>query len=193
MHPGKTGGTSIEHVLTKKFLNKHYLDISPMTPRYEIMYGYCKESKLYLQHADLRFYKLKNINYENYVKYISVRRPYERVLSAYYYNNIDKKYDFNTFIADHLEERIALNDKKGYCINHFDYQVNFYEDDMNIIKLEQLEQDCKRYNIEISGYKHCKTKASNVWKNYLDAYTAKTKDYIYGIYKQDFETFGYSK
>lgn len=193
MHPGKTGGTSIEHILTKKLLRKDYMDISPMVTNYDIMYGYCREKKLYLQHADLRFYKLKNINHKNYTKYITIRRPYERILSAYYYNSIDKKYDFNTFVLEHLENRLLINDKRGYCVSHFDLQVNFYEDGMNIIKLESINEDCKRYNIEISNRKHCKTKASDIWNDYLDAYTAKTKDYVYGIYKQDFETFDYSK
>lgn len=192
MHPGKTGGTSVEHVFIKKFLNKNFTDISAKIANYDIMYGWCKENKLFLHHADLRFYKLKGINYQDYTKYITIRRPYERILSAYYYNSVDKKYDFNTFILEHLEKRL-LSNKKGYTIGHFDLQSHFYEDGMNIIKLENFEDDCKRYNIEISKIKHCKTKASDIWNDYLSAYTEKAKDYVYNIYKQDFDTFGYSK
>jgi len=192
MHPGKTGGTSVEYTLMKTLLGKNHKEISPLQANYDIMYGLCRKSNIYLHHADLRFYKIKNINHETYKKYITVRRPYERILSAYYYNSIDKKFDFETFIMEQLQIYIDRNNK-DYTRNHFGHQVNFYEDGMNIIRLENLSSDCASHGIYLGPAKHAITKASKIWKNYLDAYSDQALERVYELYEQDFLRFGYSK
>lgn len=191
MHPGKTGGTSVEYVLMETLLGKNHVDISPLEAHYDIMYGLCRKSNVYLHHADLQFYKINNIKHETYKKYITVRRPYERILSAYYYNSIDKKYDFETFVMKKLP--VYINRNVDYTRNHFGPQVNFYEDGMNIIKLENLFDDCAYHGIHLGSFKHAQTKASNLWKNYLDAYSDKSLEQVYKLYERDFLSFGYSK
>jgi phosphopentomutase len=158
---------------------------------YSIMYGYCKTNKIYLHHADIRFYINNNILIpDDYTKIVSIRRPYEKILSAYYYNSWDKKISFKEFIVKKLEE--IYNRNSVIAKNHFCPQINYYKDGFNIIKLENIKQDCAKLNIQITDRKHAQTKAFSHYNNYLDAYDQKTKDIVYSIYKEDFLTFNYS-
>lgn len=192
LHPGKTGGTSIEHFFVRKYLNKAFSELNPLIPDYYIMYGYCKKSRLYLHHADIRYYNKENLDIPiEYTKILSVRRPYERILSAYFYNGHDKKLNFEDFITQKLEKLYRLNSE--YSRNHFSPLIHYYNPNFHVIKLESIEIDCKKLDIKLSTHKHAKTIASQRYKNYLDAYSSKTKDIVYSLYKEDFKTFAYDK
>lgn len=191
-HPGKTGGTSIEIALTKRNLNKEFSQLNTRAADYDIMYGYCKNHNIYLHHADVRFYNTNNITiYEDYTKITSIRRPYEKVLSAYYYNGWDKKMSFRDFVLNSLEKQLKRNNK--IAINHFCPQVHYVLDGYNIIQLENIQKDCASLGIELSARKHAQTKANQIYKNYLNAYGSKMKDVVYNLYKEDFERFGYNQ
>lgn len=191
-HPGKTGGTSIEVSLTERNLNKTFNQLNAKSANYDIMYGFCNKHKIYLHHADVRFYKINNIAiYENYTKITSVRRPYEKVLSAYYYNGWDKRLTFREFVFNKLEN--LLNKNLRFAINHFCPQIHYVDQSYEIIQLENIAKDCDRLGIEISPKKHAQTKANQVYKDYLNAYGSKMKDTVYNLYKEDFETFGYNQ
>lgn len=191
-HPGKTGGTSIEVALTKRNLNKEFNQLDPKTPNYDIMYGFCKQHKIYLHHADIRFYTNNNINIsDNYTKIVSIRRPYEKVLSAYYYNGWDKKMPFKDFITKKLEEIYNKNFK--FAKNHFCPQTHYYQDSFKVIKLENIKQDCEQLNIELPSRNHAQTKARSIYKDYLSAYDIKTMDIVRALYKEDFITFSYTE
>jgi hypothetical protein len=191
-HPGKTGGTSIEVSLTKRNFNKEFSQLQPKVADYSIMYGFCKTHKIYLHHADTRFYLINNIPiHEDYQKITSIRRPYEKVLSAYYYNGWDKKLPFRDFVLNKLTQ--IFNKNSSYAINHFCPQVHYVREGFEIIQLENILQDCDRLNIELPTRKHAQTRANQVYKNYLAAYDLKMKDKIHKLYKEDFETFSYNK
>jgi hypothetical protein len=190
-HPGKTGGTSIEVALTKKYLDK---DFPPVNPRevadYDLMYGYCRKHKLFLHHADVRFYQIVNKEIpEQYTKIVSVRRPYEKILSAYYYNGYDKKLTFKEFVETKLESLINLN--KTFAKNHFCPQTHYYREGFYIVKLENIHNDCLKVDIQISDRQHCKTKASENYENYMNAYDKQTLQTVNELYKEDFRTFNY--
>jgi hypothetical protein len=190
LHPGKTGGTSIEKVLTKKYLNKDFAKLGAKYANYDIMYGFCRTTSIYLHHADLRFYDLKQIEIPaDYLKLVSTRCPYHKTLSAYYYNSIDKKIGFKDFIEKELENLISDNDI--YAKNHFCSQVKYYNNNFNVIKLENIEEDCKKYNIILDKHHCAKTRARKLYKNYLDVYDSKMIDIINNLYKEDFLTFDY--
>jgi len=191
LHPGKTGGTSVEHILVSNFLNKNFTDLEASEENLDIMYGYSKQYKIFLHHADLAFYNMLKIDITNYRKYLTIRRPYERIVSAYFYNSKDKKFDFETFILKDLEKCYRNNDP--YTKNHFGPQTKFYNNDFNVIKLENFKNDCFSYGIHVTDRKHCQTKASKILKNHMDIYTEKTKDIVYSIFKEDFKTFSYNK
>jgi hypothetical protein len=190
-HPGKTGGTSIEFALTREFLNKGFPPVNPKeVADYNIMYGFCKKHKIFLHHADPRFYEICNKKIpQNYTKITSVRRPYEKVLSAYYYNGYDKKFEFEDFVKNKLKQLVELNSK--FARNHFCPQINYVLDDFKIVKLENIQQDCANLGIQISEKRHCKTKAGENYQNYLSAYNNETLEIINDIYSEDFSRLSY--
>lgn len=189
-HPGKTGGTSIEVALTKRNLEKEFGQLNSHNADYNIMYGFCKKHKIFLHHADIRFYTTNNIDIpKDYLKITSIRRPYDKVLSAYFYNGWDKKYTFHDFIVKKIEFLIARN--KDFAINHFCPQIHYINQGYELIQLENIAQDCDKLGIEISPKKHAQTKANKIYKDYLSAYDTKTKDIIRSVYKEDFVTFSY--
>jgi thymidylate kinase len=190
-HPGKTGGTSIEVALTKKYLDK---DFPPVNPRevadYDLMYGYCRKHKLFLHHADVRFYQIVNKEIpKDYTKIVSVRRPYEKVLSAYYYNGHNNKIKFEDFVKNNLTNLVKRN--KEFARNHFCPQINYILDDFKVIKLENIKQDCLDLGITITEKKHCETRASEDYKNYISAYSEETLEIINKLYAEDFERLNY--
>jgi hypothetical protein len=191
LHPGKTGGTSVEHVLVSNFLNKNFTELKASEENLEIMYGYSKKYNIFLHHADLAFYDMLKIMIADYKKYVTIRRPYERIVSAYFYNGKDKKFDFETFILKDLEKCYLNNNP--YTKNHFGLQTKFYNSDFNVIKLENFKRDCFSHGIHITDHKHCQTKASKILNNHMDIYTQKTKDIVYSLFKDDFVTFSYKR
>ena len=193
-HPGKTGGTSVEHTLCKEYLPDLKLNtmlINKQSDR-DLMFGMDKEYKIYLQHADSRLYDILNIPLQSYKTLCTVRRPYERLLSCYHYNGKASKYSFEEFVINHLENHIKASQKKGYSTNHFCPQHYFFGHADHIIKLENIKEDCKTLGIELKLH-YAKTKLSKIYNNYLDAYTQKTKDIVYNLYKEDFIELGYDK
>lgn len=191
LHPGKTGGTSIEHTLKDLFFPNNQL--TPREENLDLMFGLSKKYNLFLQHADLKFYKnILNINLNEYKTITTVRNPYDRLVSCYYYNGKDKKFSFEDFIVNHLETHIEANNKKEYGINHFAPQVNFCKIDdykvNHIIRLESFADDVKKINIDVK-YRYSKTALRK--NKYKDYYNQKTKSLVYNLYKEDFEYLNY--
>lgn len=194
-HPGKTGGTSIEHTLKDIYLDKD-LKLDANNARKDIMFGIDREIHIYLQHACIRLYDNLGIKFKEYKTIATVRRPYERILSCYYYNGKSKKFTFEEFVTTNLEVCLALNERYQYAVSHFapQHYYTHYNDYVvdNIIKLENFKDDCAKAGLDVK-YHHSKTKGTMRFKNYMDAYTQKTKDIVYNLYKEDFDKYGYDK
>lgn len=190
LHPGKTGGTSIEHTLRDIYLPGMKL-IAKECNR-DIMFGLDKEYNCYLQHADLRLYDILKIPYKEYKTLCTVRRPYERLLSCYYYNGKSKHFDFPTFIKKELPRMFDTVSKSRYSVSHFSPQVNYAKGIDHIIKLENFTNDCKKAGIEVK-YHYSKTVGMKKHDNPMDMYDQEMKDIVYDLYKEDFETLGYEK
>jgi hypothetical protein len=194
LHPGKTGGTSIEYALRDKYMPRVKLNQAKIE-RPNIMFGFSKQHKIFLQHADLRFYMdVLKVDLSRFVTICSIRRPYEKVLSSYHYNKRLQKIPFKEFVMKHLGPRINANAK--YAVNHFCSQTyytryNDYTVD-HIIKLENIVEDCKNIGIDLK-YHYSKTDAANIYKNYLDAYDDESRNLVYKFYKEDFQLFGYEQ
>jgi hypothetical protein len=195
LHPGKTGGTSIEHTLKDLYLPKGFKLVSQKEDL-ELMFGMSKQYKVYLQHADLRLYKILNVDFKNYKTITTVRRPYERILSCYFYNGKNKNSKFEDFVCNELEKIVKANISQSFSSSHFCPQT-FYSkiDDYtvdHIIKLENFNEDCKKANLKVK-YHFSKTIGTKKYSNYLEAYNQKTKDIVYNLYKEDFEDLGYER
>ena len=190
LHPGKTGGTSIEHTLRDLYLPGLKLE-SKVSDR-KIMFGYDKEYKCYLQHADLRLYSILGVPYKEYKTICTVRNPYMRLLSCYYYNGKSNKFEFEDFVLNHLPDMLARTNTAKHSSGHFCPQYyHAYEAD-EIIKLEKFESDCKRVGLDVK-YHYSKTTGMKKHTNPMDMYTKKMKDVVYSLYKEDFTLLGYKK
>lgn len=193
LHPGKTGGTSIEHTLKDLFLKDQKL--KPQEENLDLMFGLSKKYNIFLQHADLSFYKnILKINLSDYKTITTVRNPYDRLVSCYYYNGKAQKFTFEDFISNHLEAHMEANNKKEYGVNHFAPQINFctindYEVN-HIIKLENFNNDLKNVGIDVK-FRYSKTASRK--KDYENYFNKKTKDLVYQLYKEDFQYLGYEK
>lgn len=189
LHPGKTGGTSIEHALLAKYTGIKFTDLNPKKPYYDKLYGFCPKGKIYLHHADLRFLEQEGYLKPEYEKIASVRNPFNRLLSAYYYNSIDKKFTFENFVMNHLQEYVDKNE--DYAVNHFCPQMCYVDSETTLIHLENIREDCKKLGLEVPVKQHAKTVASKRHKKYLDAYTEDMKKIVTEIYEDDFKNLGY--
>lgn len=192
LHPGKTGGTSLEHTLIKLYLEDQKLEVRK--ENINIMFGFSKTYHIFLQHADLKFYKkILDINFNDYTTITTVRNPYDRLVSCFHYNGKSQHYTFEDFVVKKLESYISANNKKSYVVNHFAPQITFCKlDDYevnNIIKLESFSDDLKKIGISMKLH-FSKTRSRS--KNYKDYYNNKTRDIVYQLYKEDFEYLGYN-
>lgn len=187
-HPGKTGGTSIEFTLKDLYLPDIHLNFHDSN--FDIMFGFNKQYYIYLQHADTRFYNMLGIDYTKYKTICTVRRPYERILSCYYYNNKFAVYSFEEFIYKDLEKSINHNNK--YSTNHFSPQHYYTTNVKHIIKLENFKEDCQNLGLDIK-YHFSQTHKAREYNNPMDAYNNKMKDIVYSLYKEDFKLLGYSQ
>lgn len=226
-HIGKAGGSTIERVLSSFSIHKdliHHPTKSPLygnvtTPeafilRKKFMMGMLPHThatngvwSTYLQHADIKiFQRIHNENnYMDYLKFTFVRNPFDRILSAYYYNGIDKKTPFEEFvISGDLKGRCEgnLNRNTQYFTNHFAPQHMFtHINDLQYVnyigKLEDFENDfthvLKMLNLKYDNPFPVlsKTKKSKIYNNYMDAYNEEMCDVIYNVYKKDFILFDY--
>lgn len=193
LHPGKTGGTSLEHTLRDTYMSGKKL-VAKQTDR-DLMFGIDRQYNVYLQHADLRLYNILKIPFREYKTITTVRRPYERILSCYYYNGKSKHYSFEDFVVKHLESHKRASDKRNYSISHFSQQYFFaklddYEVD-HVLHQENLNEEAKQIGINVK-YHYSKTVGVK-GKNAMDLYTTKMKDIVYNLYKEDFQLFGYDQ
>jgi Sulfotransferase family len=168
-HPGKCGGTTIEHLFLRTlrdtnlaeilaqpcFSNKsnHTLTAGCRRRRVEAMIGFLHRNysangvhNIYLQHADIAatLYVHDREVIDPLFKITFVRNPFPRLLSAYYYNMWDRKLTFRDFVLYELPARHARN--MPYTRNHFGDMHRYthlngrqYVDFLG--KLENIEHD----------------------------------------------------
>lgn len=193
LHPGKTGGTSIEHTLRDKYLGASF-NLNAKEANRSIMFGLDKKINIYLQHACLNTYKGLKIPFTEYTTMATVRRPYERILSCYFYNGKSKHYSFEDFITHNLENCLYASLNAEYAVSHFSPQFYYTHIDGyvvdHIIKLENFKQDCLSAELSVN-YHYSKTTGTQKYRNYMDAYTIKLKDIVYNLYKEDFKLYEY--
>ena len=127
-HPGKCGGTTVEHLFLKSLRkttlaqllkrpcfasrNNTNLTDEALSQRINFMVGYIvkkyeinKIYNIYLQHADIHAnIEIHGKDYINSLfKITFIRNPFPRILSAFYYNTRNKRSTFRNFILEELE------------------------------------------------------------------------------------------
>lgn len=209
LHPAKTGGTSVERALARNFLKDYKFDWKSSDR--EHLFGMDKflfrqqkidpsieyKSAVYLQHIDLKGLSLLEIDYRGYFTCTSVRNPYTRLCSCFFYNGKDRQFkSFEDFVLNGLEKHIEVSLKNKSAINHFAPQHMYCEDTHgymvnNVVRQENLNKEVKKlWGIDVTDRIAETSKGRG---NYMDMYSAKTKDIVYQLYKEDFRLLGYKK
>jgi hypothetical protein len=205
IHIPKTGGMSIEEY----FYNKCNIIRGPEN----ISGWYLKTdpkqrfpNNRSLQHLTYQeicqneeFFDYKNVNINNTTILVSVRNPYERIISDLFWGGKIQN-------TDNLNEEMLYEMIYNYLYvdcdsdNHRTHQYKYILDNDNnllknikVIKTESLKNDMIQlgysdFNIFINKNKFDEDKKIN----YMDLLNIKTKTLIYEYYKKDFDVFGYS-
>ena len=207
VHPPKTGGTTIDHLLYKYEFEKKLDDINSNDHLENLIGGFInKYYNIYhltdgLQH--LSFYKIKEIYPEeanSFFKIGTIRNPYSRVVSMYNeliminsvmrdFYMINKRINFTKFLK-------ILKKKKNINTHHLPLVYFFKKKDLNLIlKIENFKDDVHKlkstFNINddnlINPYK------STTNSNYLNYYkNQKNIELVNEIFKDDLDEFNYN-
>ncbi len=210
LHPAKTGGSSIERALAYNFLvdykfgdwkqadREHLLGMDRNLFRQQkIDPSITYKGGIYLQHIDLKGLSLLEIDYKGYSTCTSVRNPYTRLCSCFFYNAKDRQFkSFEDFVFNGLEQHIEASLENKVALNHFAPQYMYCEDAHgymvnNVVRQENLNKEVKKlWGIDVTDRIAETSKGRG---NYMDMYSAKTKDVVYNVYKEDFRLLGYSR
>jgi len=194
IHIPKCAGTSIEHALYS-----YASDVSGIlldSKADESHQKWCIQTKN-LRNEDL----FKSINtYNDYFKFTVCRNPYDRLVSAYQYFDLSRRYKtFRNFINDTklfkdvqntLEEDSYL---KTDLIYHLLPGVYFVRNRVDFIgRFENLQEDfnivCDKIGIPRQKLPHANKRNH---KHYTEYYDDETREIVAEKYAQDIEYFGY--
>ena len=150
-HPGKTAGTAIEKAFGYTNQTHH-----PSKKNTHVFKGWDFKNHLYLQHATARFMK-ENIAadiWSSYFKFLTVRNPFDRLVSAYHFNfrSLSRRFgSFNDFILGLPE---ALQTEPYPSGSHYLplYDYSFIEGNKVVdyfVRFEHLEDDLREVEEQI--------------------------------------------
>jgi Sulfotransferase family len=196
IHIPKTGGTSVEKYLSKKFniqLNEKSLyGVIPWEKK--------KKFNLHaitFQHLILR--KLMNLKYYLGIKELPciltiVRNPYERLISDLFYFNLIHKHSNQTQVYHVIKHFLAFSKKYD---NHPLPQHTFLLDErgqisktITILKTETLQKDMQNFGFTDFDMQ---LNVNNSNKEYYQYLSEKSIHLINYFYHKDFSFFGYKK
>jgi hypothetical protein len=197
IHIPKTGGTSLEKYLSKKYnikLNEESLYVCNFK-KFGHSYHHCTYKEII---NNIDFFK---INIENLKIITIVRNPYERIVSELFYREFinDKNCNDQNFVYTKLDEYIK-NEKKIFLDNHNIPQYEFLINDdgqidqnIKIFYTENLKNQLNNYGFDDFDVNENK---NNIFKdkgniNYIDFLNNDSIKLINEYYKKDFEFFYY--
>ena len=143
------------------------------------------------KHADIYKIKRKFKNsYNNYRKFTIKRKPYDKMVSWYFYlkKNLGENYnviEFNEWIKDPSKFWHA-DDPVGYLKPQFEW----IDDTVEIIKFENINKELNNFFGEIISLPISNKSNRN---HYLEYYNKESLNIIYNRYKKDFKKFNYKK
>jgi len=180
VHIRKTGGTSIEKAMG-------IFDNDYLLPEIKL---YCIKNGRNLKHLNAREIKevMGKKQYKEYFKFSVVRNPYTRLVSSYFYFNIDKKMPFDKFLKDIvLQNKTERYYSQFYCLS--DEKGRIIVD--SILRFENLEEDFNRLMKKLKlNFKLPYINKTTYNPNQV-IYTERGKKLIEKLYKKDIKFFGY--
>ena len=213
----KTASTSISKGLvkydkycTEGFAKNPHGDIEAIIRRWEQVRQWVTEKAGIMKYfGDGVVHEIFPEDFEEYVKIVVVRNPWERILSAYLYlqsgaggptNDAEfKKFmkgapSFSSFLSDlHPDVKCVMHmrDQMNWIRGRRDKKKPFVESNL-IIRyerlsegIEELKKLCNLPDLKIDHYN--KTDHTH----YTDYYTDKEAEIVYEMYKEDIDYLGY--
>lgn len=198
IHIPKTAGNAITTALKKysndeinlrRFDGENYHGISLWNRRKEIR-----------KHSLLVDYE-KYYDLNKYFKFVSVRNPWDKLLSWYFYHKKTNQIkDFDDFLnMVFVKGKIPKNSKDD--ISWYGTQLSYLKNKKGeiivdqVIKFENLQDDfnvvCEKIGIKKNNLLHL-NKSENSQIDYKNYYTEKQRDFVGNIYLEDIEYFNYS-
>ncbi len=199
IHISKCAGTSIEKGLGLK--NREL--------NYEMLYGWCPENRLYLQHATpqelLNFGYIDRETWDSYYKFVIIRNPWDRAYSDYLWSIANEGlYDsFVNFLEGVGKFKESLSKEKDHNISdHLYAQRDYFNVDGleivydKIIRFENIKDGLSELANELSIPSEAFKKQENVnkkrFQHYSLFFTATRKRIVNKIYAKDIEYLNYS-
>lgn len=177
IHIPKTAGNSIQYAL-KKYSSDKFRFKNDGINKFELVNKFLNDNSKHTKIFEYQNY----YNLENYYKITSVRNPWDRCLSFYFFNNVNKKINFYNYLKKCKNYLEHIKNKKGEIkIDKFVYYETLKND---------FSELCVYLNIDNNNLLHL-NKSKNNKINYRDYYDDKSKDIVYKIYKEDIKLFGY--
>jgi hypothetical protein len=196
IHIPKTGGTSVDKYFLKKY-NVKWNNNSLHTLGRDT-----KFNNHVLQHVTYQNIIDNNCDFKidfNNLKIISItRNPYDRTISALFYNNVINKNTTEKDVYQYIKHIIDMNICKNIVVydNHFlpQYQYLWFNnkliDNVTLLKTEYL--DIMMHNIGYTDFNSYENiNKSILKKDYYKFINKDTLDIINEFYKKDFELFDY--
>jgi len=201
IHIPKTAGTSIEESLLpycsgkKGFVNWLIRRLVKYVrfPNKQVFALRTYEAHVTLAEAELL---LPGKVIDDYFKFAVVRNPYDRFVSFYYHLLKQTTHRWHEYavkagsFAGFIEQmkHIPEPSQKHYLMGRYGNINMDY-----IIRFEDIQNDykevCKKLNIDFN------LPVKNTTKHvaYEELYTTKEKEFVYNLYKEDFDAFGYKR
>lgn len=188
VHIPRTGGTTVEKLLG---IHRDWPE-----PDLEVFHGRFDRGNDYYQLQHLSYREMKSVkdiaHTQDYFKFTIVRNPWDRLVSEYFWQNLQDKISFQAFVnrtINIVNNRTRITG--AYC--HFRPQVEFLGDELNlIIRFENFRSEMRGLMLKFgirpqSIPKHVATNH----KNYSKYYDAETVNMVANAYRMDIDHFSY--
>ncbi|WP_179346229.1 sulfotransferase family 2 domain-containing protein [Winogradskyella ursingii] len=201
IHIPKCAGSSILKFFEPE--TKFYND----QPDYNILYGWCPDRKIHLQHATSKELLETNLidqqTWDNYYKFTFVRNPWDRAYSDYLWMKKELKTEgpFKDFLlqrgnfkkrltkknidfrGDHLYPQTDFFDINGKYEMDFVGRFEFFNQDISFI-ISQLNLN-RKFDVHVN-------KSKSRFNHYSKFYNKKKKNMVAQLYAKDIEKLNYS-
>ena len=180
IHIPKTGGSSIEKLFLKKYIN----------------------GGLNTKHKTINSFKrnLEEATFKNYFKFCCIRNPWERMVSYYHFRARDENQKgFQKRYKNFTFKQYLLSLKKGSLPTLNQSKWIFGQKKQEgilvdyVMKFENLQSDfnivCDKIGVQRQELEHVNKTNHGKYQEY---YTEETKEIVDAMYKKDIERLGYN-
>jgi len=199
-HIPKTAGTSIHNYLYAECADGAFftnLMFEKFLKRYDGKFNFFKQSQIYqlpeFKHLSQRQGSLileeLNLNVKNFIEFVVVRNPYDRLIS--YYNFIlHKDYSNMHKLLDDIESNTV--DPVLHYRTQLEYIKNPLTNNLRIFKYERLDE-CEVFLQDMLGTNQMLPKLNVTTNSFIEGLDKGIKDRVYTIFREEFDLLGYSK